>query len=223
MKSNLKDTAIDSIVNLQPDSSINDSACLAYRDALALSDNSGVASKKRAHAFFLAQEWVHAGKKLDMVELAEALGVGRATLYRWVGDRERLLADIMWDFAANLFEEVFSETKGHGKSALQHGIRLYMEGLNNSQPLRILLAQDNELAMRILTRRQGTGVQERAVNLITQSVIGLQTTGVYQAKMPPNLLAYSVVRIIEGFIYSDISAGCEPDLNGAELVISHLL
>lgn len=47
--------------------------------------------------------------------------------------------------------------------------------------------------------------------------------GEYCPKMPANLLAYSVVRIIEGFIYSDISSGLEPDLKGAELVISHLL
>lgn len=214
---------MDLDLSLHPDASANGSACLAYQDALALSDQSGVASRKRANAFFLAQEWVHSGKKLDMVELADALGVGRATLYRWVGDRERLLADIMWDFASKLFDEVFAQAKGHGKRALQHGIRLYMEGLNNSQPLRALLTQDNELAMRILTRRQGTGVQERAVNLITQSVIGLENAGVYQAKMPAHLLAYSVVRIIEGFIYSDISAGCVPDLDGAELVISQLL
>jgi AcrR family transcriptional regulator len=195
----------------------------AYLDALSLDEHSGVIQKKRANAFLVAREWVRAGRKLDLVLLSDELGVGRATLYRWVGDKERLLADVMWDYASSLYENVLPKAKGKGKALLQDGIRLFMEGLATYKPLRLLLANDNELAMRILTRRQGTGVQERAVNLITQSVLGLEMNGEYCPKMPANLLAYSVVRIIEGFIYSDISSGLEPDLEGAELVISHLL
>ena len=40
-----------------------------------------------------------AGQRVDMSELATALGISRATLYRWVGDREQLLGEILWSFA----------------------------------------------------------------------------------------------------------------------------
>ena len=34
------------------------------------------------------RRWFLAGQRVDMSELAAALGISRATLYRWVGDRE---------------------------------------------------------------------------------------------------------------------------------------
>ncbi len=41
-----------------------------------------------------------------MVHLAADLGVSRATLYRWTGDRERLLADAVWAEAYAIAENV---------------------------------------------------------------------------------------------------------------------
>ncbi|HWO68657.1 MAG TPA: TetR/AcrR family transcriptional regulator, partial [Umezawaea sp.] len=37
-----------------------------------------------------------AGQRVDMRGLAAALEVDRATLYRWVGSREHLLAEVLW-------------------------------------------------------------------------------------------------------------------------------
>src|SRR5205807_2768592 len=39
--------------------------------------------------------WLHS-RRLDMGALAAELGTSRATLYRWVGTRERLLGEVAW-------------------------------------------------------------------------------------------------------------------------------
>src|SRR3954471_23351438 len=64
-----------------------------------------------AGAFERAREYLRAGRRLDMVELAADLGVSRATLYRWTGDRERLLTDAVWAEAHVIAEHVRQTTR----------------------------------------------------------------------------------------------------------------
>ena len=45
------------------------------------------------------------GERVDMLALASELGVSRATIYRWTGDRERLLADVLWSLSDEAFEQ----------------------------------------------------------------------------------------------------------------------
>ena len=47
-------------------------------------------------AFRHARRTFLAGDRVDMQALARTLNVDRATLYRWVGSREQLLAEILW-------------------------------------------------------------------------------------------------------------------------------
>ena len=46
-------------------------------------------SRRAARAQFVA------GQRVDVTILARDLGLGRATIYRWFGSRERLLADVV--------------------------------------------------------------------------------------------------------------------------------
>src|SRR5689334_17008829 len=43
------------------------------------------------------------GEPLDMSALAAQLGIGRATLYRWVGNREELLARVIAETSERTF------------------------------------------------------------------------------------------------------------------------
>ena len=47
-------------------------------------------------AFRLARRTFLDGTRIDMQALARTLNVDRATVYRWVGSREQLLAEILW-------------------------------------------------------------------------------------------------------------------------------
>lgn len=48
-------------------------------------------------AFRAARRVVIAGERLDMGKLAARLGVDRTTLFRWVGNRDQLMAEVTWD------------------------------------------------------------------------------------------------------------------------------
>jgi hypothetical protein len=48
---------------------------------------------------------------VDMDELAHELAVSRATLYRAVDGRDRLLGDVLWSFA----ERIFSRARRRGR------------------------------------------------------------------------------------------------------------
>ena len=50
-------------------------------------------------AFRLARRAFLAGERIDMQRLAAELGVNRVTLYRWVGNRGRLLGEVAWELA----------------------------------------------------------------------------------------------------------------------------
>src|SRR5712691_7933296 len=53
-------------------------------------------------------------ERLDMNELAGELGVGRATLYRWVGSRDELLGEVLWSLSVSGLAMAREKAKGTG-------------------------------------------------------------------------------------------------------------
>src|SRR5919204_230290 len=77
-------------------------------------DGNGAAPVTPLDALKLARErWLEAGR-IDMGDLAADLGVSRATLYRWVGTKERLLGEVLWTFAEASFSDALASAHGTG-------------------------------------------------------------------------------------------------------------
>ena len=55
---------------------------------------------------------------LDMEELAHELAVSRATLYRAVDGRDRLLGDVLWSLAEHTYEQARREVTSRGVDAI---------------------------------------------------------------------------------------------------------
>src|SRR5437016_13844445 len=66
-----------------------------------------------AAAFIAARRMYLKGQRVDMLALAAQLGVSRATVYRWTGHRERLLADILWSLSDEVFEQAKADHPEH--------------------------------------------------------------------------------------------------------------
>jgi AcrR family transcriptional regulator len=175
-----------------------------------------------ADAFRAAREIYMRGERIDMQALAQQLGVSRGTLYRWTGSRERLLVDVVWSFAEELFDWVQTKIRGRGPGVIAKRTDAYMHVLATSPALQAFLKQDQELAFRILTRR-GMGVQERAVARLEADIERERRNGDYDPPLKPYTLAYAITRVIEGFVYNDTIAGEEPDLKSAGKVVRALL
>ena len=58
------------------------------------------------------------GERVDMRAIAADLGVGRATLYRWFGSRERLLGEVIARETEGYFAHVRTRVRGRGAPAL---------------------------------------------------------------------------------------------------------
>src|SRR5215831_11918665 len=54
------------------------------------------------------------GERIDMGALAAELGISRATLYTWVGSKERLIGEVLWSFAEEGLRQSRAAAKGSG-------------------------------------------------------------------------------------------------------------
>lgn len=115
----------------------------------------------RSAAIALARdEFVH-GRRVEMGRLAERLGVDRTTLYRWVGDRDRLLAIVLADLAEDTAKHIGAGVEGRGLDTAMTVLRRYVVATSTFAPavefaqrepgpaLRIMLAQDGVVMNRV--------------------------------------------------------------------------
>src|SRR6478752_3149837 len=63
-------------------------------------------------AFELARETFISGRRIDMGSLATTLGVDRTSLFRWVGNRDALLSEVLWSLAVPTLEQAEAATQG---------------------------------------------------------------------------------------------------------------
>jgi AcrR family transcriptional regulator len=164
------------------------------------------------------------GQRLDMQALAAELDVSRATLYRWTGDREQLLSDVLWSLSNEIFERAKADHPRHtGAKRLLAIFRQHVEALVQARPLHIFLQQETNAALRILTSEQG-GVQPRTVRTLTDLYREEQQAGAFTPRADVGGLAYAVVRVTEGFIYNDAIVSLQPaELKRAASIVSLLL
>src|SRR5689334_9858015 len=80
----------------------------------ALNDGGRAARPTPLDALGLARRRWLAGERLDMGGLAAELGISRATLYSWVGSRERLLGEVIWSFAEQGVRQARDAAGGEG-------------------------------------------------------------------------------------------------------------
>jgi hypothetical protein len=155
-----------------------------------------------------------ADQRIDMGALAIDLAVSRATLYNWVGDRERLTAEVLWSFAAETIAQAKATVTGTGAEYLAAVNEHYLRALARFEPNRRFIERDPEFALRVLTGNR-TPFQQRLIDA-TRQLIDEQVEAVgYQPPLEAATLAYVIVRIGESFIFNDVITGTEPDLTKA--------
>jgi AcrR family transcriptional regulator len=173
-------------------------------------------------AFKLARRKWLAGERVDVGKLAAELGVGRATVFRWVGTRENLYGEICSAMFAKELERAQEAARGSGLENLLDTIDRLLRSLAAAAPLRRFVAEDPEFAMRVLTSR-ASPVQYRCTQAIRERIDELVDAGALQPALPPDELAYIVVRITESFLYRDVITGAEADIEAAIRAIRILL
>ncbi len=176
-----------------------------------------------AGAFRAARRTFLRGQRLDMQLLAAELQISRTTLYRWCGDRERLLGDILWSLSHQLFERAMAEHSRHtGAPRVLAVFRRHVSEVVGAEPLRVFLKQETHAALRLLTAESGN-VQPRTVEDFARLLREEQLEGGLELRADADTLSYAIVRMTEGFIYHDTVIGSQPDVERAASIVGLLL
>lgn len=166
------------------------------------------------------------GRRLDMSELAADLGISRATLYRWVGDRERLLGEILWLQAEIGLEQARvhadATATDPGADWMARFSQWFIEATAGFQPIRRLVEAQPDAALRVLTSDRG--VQHQRLRDSVRAILEERAAaGHLRLRMDAADLAYVMIRVAESFIWREFITGEPSDLARATDVIRILL
>jgi AcrR family transcriptional regulator len=179
-------------------------------------------------AFQQARRTFLAGQRVDMQALAKALGVDRATLYRWVGSRDQLLSEVLW----SLIEPTIGTLRaGYGSTGTpaaggqSRAAAIMTETVRaviGNTGMRAFIHREGDLALRLLTTKS-SAFETRLTALIGEVLECEAAAGRLQATIPMDDLPYVLVRIMESYIYVSLITGEPPDPDRAARVINALL
>jgi AcrR family transcriptional regulator len=180
------------------------------------------AACSRDDALSLAIQRFLACERVDVQAIAKQLGLARATMHRWFQTRDLLLGEALATLGEQRLLAIRAQTKGSGASALLNCFDSYNHELVGSEPLRFLLAQEQERALRILTSSVGV-VQPRTVAAVERMLTTEMARGKFAPPTEPGVLAYAIVRLGEAFLYNDAVVGVRRDTERLREVIAALL
>jgi hypothetical protein len=159
---------------------------------------------------------------VEMDALAVSLAISRATLYRVVHSRDRLLGDVLWDLGEQLLNRARQSTATTGIDGVLEITHRFCTMLLRSEPFRLFLKTEPKTATRVLFTPAG-GVHVRAVAAQQEILLDAERRGGLVLPGDPAHLAYLYVRIIESSLYAELLTGQQPDLPLAERTIRSLL
>lgn len=157
-----------------------------------------------------------------MGELAAELSISRATLHRWVGSRDQLLAEIIWTLSEASVDAAWKHASGRGAAGIADLVSAFVRTADDSPPFRDFLRREPERALRLLTTKVSV-VQSRLIAKLTALLNIEIDAGRLQSPLPVPDLAYLLVRIGESFLYTDVITGDDPDPAKAHAAVTALL
>ncbi|HWF32405.1 MAG TPA: QsdR family transcriptional regulator [Solirubrobacteraceae bacterium] len=151
-----------------------------------------------------------AGKRVDVQATARELGLGRVTMYRWFQTREGLLGEAIAEIAEERLRAIRARVRRRGAEGLLEVFDQFNRDVIEADGLRVLLEQEKERALRLLTSANGL-VQPRIL-AATQALIDEEAdAGRFVPAIDSGLLAYGIVRLGEAFLYNDALFGLRGD------------
>ncbi|MCO1656551.1 QsdR family transcriptional regulator [Pseudonocardia humida] len=173
-------------------------------------------------AFALARRAFLKGCRIDMGVLARELGVNRATLYRWVGSRDKLLVEVIWYLMRRTADRVIAEDDGPPGGRAARIVESLLHAVIGNRGMQQFIESEGELALRLLTTK-ASDYQARLVGLAHGLITDDLERGCLRTDVPADDLAFAVVRIMESHVYIGLITGERPDPERATRVVRALL
>lgn len=173
-------------------------------------------------AFAAARETFVAGRRIDMGGLAASLEIDRTSLFRWVGNRDALLSEVLWSLAVPTLITAEHATTSTGSARVAGILTRFVDDLITADYFRGFLRREPARALRLLTTKESP-IQRRYVATVEWLIrrdIGDHPLG---GAIEPADLAYLLVRISESFTYADLISGDQPRADRAATAFRLLL
>jgi AcrR family transcriptional regulator len=163
--------------------------------------------------FALARRRFLRMEPLDIQGLADELGVSRATAYRWAGNVDELTARVIASLVEDTFRLVRTQARGRGVERLIDIHRRGTRYMATSKPYRAWIeSTDPQTVLRIVASKEFP-VQATTIRLWEEILEAEVKKGTLKLPIDAHTMAYATVRVVESFLYADIIAGEEPDLD----------
>jgi AcrR family transcriptional regulator len=162
------------------------------------------------------------GQRVDVQAIAAELGLGRATVYRWFGSREKLIGEVVIRATEPVLAEARSGFEGKGGPGLLDTFDRFNRALADAPALRAFVEQERDAALRLIASGAGV-VQPRIVELITGLIAEEVEAGTYEAPVEPEILGYAIVKLAQAFLFNDRVAGIRGDVDRLRQVEAALL
>ncbi len=166
---------------------------------------------------------------VDMDGLALRLAVSRATLYRVMNSRDKLLAEVLWRLSSETLAYARTRRVSDGIDGVLEVLRVFMRLTVASKPLHSFIAGEPEAAVRVLTTPAG-GVHQRGIAAMCDLFVETGLCGPAANGGPtlrlvenPDDVAYLALRIVESVCCATPLTGARPDPELAEESIRALL
>ena len=173
-------------------------------------------------AFLRARQLFIAGERIDMGDLAAELGVDRTSLFRWVGNRDALLSEVLWSLAVPTLNHVDESVHSTGAARITAVLSTFVEALIDAEYFRTFLRREPARALRLLTTKDSQ-MQRRFVAVVETLLRTEMDAGELDLPLDTHELASLLVRIVESFSYSDLITGERPSAARARAAIEFVL
>ncbi|MGA7396502.1 MAG: QsdR family transcriptional regulator [Solirubrobacterales bacterium] len=159
----------------------------------------------------LAREHYLACERIDMQSLAAELGIGRTTLYRWVGDRESLISGMLSVMVTQVLAESIEEATGDDLERVVDGMKRFSETSAGFKPLRQLVQAEPDLGLRVMMA-PGSGVSVAICEALQNQLEDARPawTGEKAAE-----LADVITQIGMAYVWVNIANDSEPEIERA--------
>jgi AcrR family transcriptional regulator len=161
------------------------------------------------------------GEPLDMSALAIELGIGRATLYRWVGNREDLLAAVLAEGTERTFRAAIKDARGEGIPLVLDCMRRFMHSVLVTPALKALTQREPLLFIRLAT--MPGAIEGRATELVSEVLEQEASTGRLRLMLPAPVMAGAIIRICDAHLYAHLLGRNEPEIETALQLVNLLL
>jgi AcrR family transcriptional regulator len=183
------------------------------RSEAATPDPPGIVIRRptRADALELARRMFLAGERVDMQVIAGRLSVSRATMHRWLGTRERLLGEVLGAITTEVLDAIDATVDGSGVERFLNVSRPLMETYTNLEPVRIFVAREPELALRVILSERGAVHRSLAEGL--RRITAAKRSQAKQQRLEAVL--ETIIQTSTALVWATIAIGDEPQIDRA--------